>query len=189
MMGDEGLKRATKVAILNANYMAKKLEPHYPVLYRGKSGLVAHECILDIRPLKSSSGVEVEDLAKRLMDYGFHAPTVSFPVPGTMMIEPTESEDLAELDRFIDAMIQIRLEIKDIESGKYSKESNPLKNAPHTQGMVSASSWDLPYSREIAAFPRDWVKSSKFWPHSSRVDNAYGDRNPMCTCPPLDSYE
>jgi len=189
MMGDEGLKKATQVAILNANYIAHRLNPYFPVLYRGKSGLVAHECIVDLRQFKVTAGIEVEDVAKRLMDYGFHAPTVSFPVPGTMMIEPTESENKIQLDRFIDAMIGIRREIDGIVTGKYSKESNPLKNAPHTASAVMATAWDQPYSREEAAFPARWIREAKFWPSTSRVDGAYGDRNPVCTCPPIESYE
>ena len=188
MMGDEGLKRATQVAILNANYVAKKLEDHYPILYKGKSGFVAHECIIDVRHLKATTAIEVEDIAKRLMDFGFHAPTVSFPVPGTLMIEPTESENQAQLDRFIEAMVKIREEIRDIEKGLYSKENNPLKNAPHTQSMVLNDAWDFPYSRMTAAMPSKWVAEAKFWPFSSRVDGAFGDRNPMCTCPPIESY-
>lgn len=188
MMGDEGLKKATQVAILNANYIARKLEGHYPILYKGKSGYVAHECIIDVRHLKTSAGIEVEDIAKRLMDFGFHAPTVSFPVPGTLMIEPTESENQAQLDRFIEAMMKIREEIRKIENGQYSKENNPLKNAPHTQSMILNDGWDYPYSRLTAAMPSPWVAEAKFWPFSSRIDSAYGDRNPMCTCPPLETY-
>ena len=188
MMGDEGLKAATQVAILNANYMAHRLDPYFPVLYRGKSGLVAHECIVDLRQFKATAGVEVEDVAKRLMDYGFHAPTVSFPVPGTLMIEPTESENKIQLDRFIEAMIGIRHEIDGILSGKYTKESNPLKNAPHTSAAVTAATWDHAYSREEAAFPAPWIREAKFWPFTSRIDGAFGDRNPVCTCPPIESY-
>ncbi|MBX7147485.1 aminomethyl-transferring glycine dehydrogenase [bacterium] len=189
MMGFSGLKQATQVAILNANYMAKKLSPHYPVLYKGKSGLVAHECIIDLRPLKTTSGVEVEDVAKRLMDYGFHAPTVSFPVPGTLMVEPTESESLAELDRFCEAMILIKKEIDDIASGKMDKQNNPLKNAPHTATVVTATSWDKPYSREQAAYPAPWLRDHKYWPPVSRVDNVYGDRNVFCSCIPVQDAE
>jgi glycine dehydrogenase len=189
MMGHEGLTNATKVAILNANYIAKKLDSYYPVLYKGLSNLVAHECIIDIRQLKAKSGIEVEDIAKRLMDYGFHAPTVSFPVPGTMMIEPTESEDLGEIDRFCEAMISIKKEIEAIEKGEYPKDNNPVKNAPHTAEVITSDSWDKPYSREVAAYPVAWVREYKFWPHVSRIDNAYGDRNLVCTCAPIESYQ
>jgi glycine dehydrogenase len=189
LMGSNGLKRATEVAILNANYLAAKLSPHYPVLYRGAEGMVAHECILDIRPIKADTGIEVEDIAKRLMDYGFHAPTVSFPVTGTLMIEPTESESKAELDRFIDAMISIRKEIEAIHKGKSDRKNNLLKNAPHTAEIVTATEWMHPYSREEAAFPKQWVKEKKFWPSVSRVDNVYGDRNLVCACPPIEDYE
>jgi glycine dehydrogenase len=188
MMGPNGLKRATQVAILNANYMAKRLEGHYPVLYRGGKGRVAHEFILDCRPLKETSGVEVEDIAKRLMDYGFHAPTVSFPVAGTLMIEPTESEPKAELDRLCDALIAIRAEIEAIAQGKSDKKDNALKNAPHTAETVTANEWTHPYTREQAAFPAPWTRAHKFWPSVGRIDNVYGDRNLMCSCPPLESY-
>jgi glycine dehydrogenase len=188
LMGSNGLKRATEVAILNGNYIAKKLEPHYPVLYRGSEGMVAHECILDIRPLKAECGVEVEDIAKRLMDYGFHAPTISFPVAGTLMIEPTESESKAEIDRFIDAMISIRAEIESVRTGKSDRKNNLLKNAPHTAEVIASSEWMYPYSREEAAYPRAWVKDKKFWPAVSRIDNVYGDRNLVCACPPIDDY-
>jgi glycine dehydrogenase len=183
MMGAAGLKRATEVAILNANYIAKRLDAHYPVLYRGKEGRVAHECIVDLRQLKLTSGVEVEDVAKRLMDYGFHAPTVSFPVPGTMMIEPTESESKQELDRFCDAMIAIRDEIAEIENGKMDRQNNVLKNAPHTAGVIAKTEWNRPYSREKAAFPARWVRESKFWPAVARIDQVYGERNLVCACP------
>jgi glycine dehydrogenase len=189
MMGADGLTKATKTAILNANYIARKLHGHFPVLYRGNEGLVAHECIVDLRQLKAKTGIEVEDVAKRLMDYGFHAPTVSFPVAGTLMIEPTESEDLAEIDRFCDAMIAIREEIHEIETGQASKEQNVLVNAPHTSDVCSADAWDRPYSREKAAFPKPWVREAKFWPSVGRVDGAYGDRNLVCTCAPLESYQ
>jgi len=189
MMGGQGLTRATQVAILNANYIAKRLEGDYPVLYRGKYGLVAHECILDMRHLKRSAGVEVEDVAKRLMDYGFHAPTVSFPVSGTMMVEPTESESKAELDRFCEAMIAIRNEIREIESGSVPRENNLLKNAPHTATVVVSSEWSRPYSRDRAAFPTTWSRQFKFWPAVSRLNNVLGDRNLMCSCPPVESYE
>ena len=188
MMGESGLKQATEVAILNANYIAKRLDPHFPVLYKGRHSFVAHECIVDLRGLKATSGVEVEDVAKRLMDYGFHAPTVSFPVPGTMMIEPTESESKAELDRFCDAMIAIRDEIRKVESGTWDKINNPLKNAPHTMARVTADNWDYPYSRTVAGMPAPWLKEHKFWPAVARIDNAFGDRNLVCTCPPLSDY-
>ncbi len=188
MMGAQGLKKATEVAILNANYIAKKLSPHYPVLYKGKTGLVAHECILDFRMFKESAGVEVEDVAKRLMDYGFHAPTVSFPVAGTLMIEPTESESKIELDRFCDVMIQIREEIREIENGKADRVNNVLKNAPHTTTCVMSDKWDRPYSREQAAFPTKWVKENKFWPPVGRVNGVLGDRNLICSCPPTEQY-
>ncbi|MEP7068860.1 MAG: aminomethyl-transferring glycine dehydrogenase [Usitatibacter sp.] len=188
MMGDEGLTAASEVAILNANYIAKRLAPHYPVLYAGPGGLVAHECILDLRPLKETSGIGVEDVAKRLIDYGFHAPTMSFPVAGTLMVEPTESESKAELDRFCDAMIAIREEIAAIERGAMDRANNPLKNAPHTAAAVTGTEWDRPYSREQAAFPAPWLRDHKYWPPVARVDNAYGDRNLICTCPPMDAY-
>jgi glycine dehydrogenase len=188
MMGEEGLKLATETAIMNANYIAQRLDPHFPVLYKGQSGLVAHECIVDIRGFKATTGVEVEDIAKRLMDYGFHAPTVSFPVAGTLMIEPTESESKSELDRFCEAMISIKKEIDKIAAGTWDKQINPLKLAPHTASLVTGTSWDLPYSREEAAFPAPWTKDRKFWPPVARVDNAYGDRNLVCTCPDISSY-
>ncbi len=188
MMGAAGLTHATRIAILSANYMAKRLEQHYPVLYRGAGGTCAHEFILDLRPLKASAGVEGEDVAKRLMDYGFHAPTMSFPVAGTLMIEPTESEPLAELDRFCDAMIAIREEIRKVEAGTWPRDHNPLKHAPHTAETVTADAWDRPYSRTQAAFPAPWVQGHKFWPHVSRIDNAFGDRHLVCTCPPMDEY-
>ncbi|MEO8499666.1 MAG: aminomethyl-transferring glycine dehydrogenase [Vicinamibacteria bacterium] len=187
MMGADGLKLATEVAILNANYMAKKLSAHYPILYTGKHGRCAHEFILDLRDFKAH-GVEAEDVAKRLMDYGFHAPTMSFPVPGTLMIEPTESESLAELDRFCEAMVRIRGEIARVVEGKIDAKDNPLKNAPHTAGMVTADGWSHPYTREEAAFPAPWTREKKFWPHVARIDNAYGDRNLICLCPPTESY-
>jgi glycine dehydrogenase len=183
MMGPDGLTEATQTAILNANYVAKRLAPHYPVLYKGKGGLVAHECILDCRQFKVSD-VQVEDIAKRLMDYGFHAPTVSFPVPGTLMIEPTESESKDELDRFCAAMIAIREEIREIETGKADKLDNVLKNAPHTAESVVSDAWKRPYSREKAAYPLAWVRERKFWPAVGRIDSAYGDRNFVCSCPP-----
>jgi glycine dehydrogenase len=176
------------VAILNANYIAHRLEPYYPVLYRGKNGLVAHECILDLRPLKKTAGIEVEDIAKRLMDYGFHAPTVSWPVPGTIMIEPTESESKQELDRFCEAMIAIRAEVAEIEAGQSDRANNPLKHAPHTAETVISDNWDRPYSREKAAYPAPWTREFKFWPTVGRIDNAYGDRNLVCTCLPMEAY-
>jgi glycine dehydrogenase len=187
-MGGSGLTQATKVAILNANYIAKKLEEHYPVLYRGQNGLVAHECILDTRGFKSSAGIEVEDLAKRLMDYGFHAPTMSFPVAGTMMVEPTESESKAEIDRFIEAMIGIREEIRAVERGEAPRENNVLKRAPHTAAHVTSDSWDRPYSCEQAAYPTAWTRERKFWPHVARIESAFGDRNLVCACPPMEEY-
>ncbi len=188
LMGGEGLEYATRIAILNANYIAKRLEPHFPVLYKGAQGTVAHECIVDTRVVKQSSGVDVEDIAKRLMDYGFHAPTVSFPVPGTLMIEPTESEPKDELDRFCDAMISIREEIREIESGVADRQDNMLKNSPHPMSRVTASAWTHPYTRERAAFPASWTHDFKFWPAVARVESAYGDRNLICSCPPTDSY-
>ena len=188
MMGGKGLTHATNVAILNANYVAKRLEEHYPVLYKGTNGTVAHECILDLRPLKAASGVEVEDVAKRLMDYGFHAPTVSFPVAGTLMVEPTESETLDELDRFCQAMIAIRQEIREIEEGTADKADNVLKNAPHTAQVVMADEWTRPYSRERAAYPAQWLRQFKFWPAVGRVNNAAGDRTLICACPPIEEY-
>jgi glycine dehydrogenase len=188
LMGAEGLTQATRVAILNANYIAHRLQEHYPVLYRGANGTVAHECIVDLRQLKQSAGIEVEDVAKRLMDYGFHAPTVSFPVAGTMMIEPTESEALSELDHFCEAMISIREEIRAVELGIADRRDNPLKNAPHTMGAVMADEWSHPYSREQAGFPAPWSRERKFWPHVARVNNAAGDRNLVCSCPPIEVY-
>jgi glycine dehydrogenase len=189
MMGGEGLTLATKVAILNANFIAKRLEDHYPVLYRGRNGTVAHECIVDPRALKQSAGIDVEDIAKRLMDYGFHAPTVSFPVAGTLMIEPTESESKAELDRFCDAMIAIREEVREIELGIAYREDNLLKNAPHTAEEVTSDDWTHPYSRQQAAYPLPFVRTNKFWPSVARIDNPYGDRNLICACPPTEAYE
>jgi glycine dehydrogenase len=188
MMGAEGLTHATKVAILNANYIAKKLESHYPVLYQGKNGLVAHECILDLRSLKKSAAIEIDDVAKRLMDYGFHAPTVSWPVAGTIMVEPTESESKQELDRFCDALIFIRQEIAEIESGKVDAQDNVLKNAPHTTESLISGEWHHPYSREQAAYPAPWTREHKFWPAVGRIDAAFGDRNFVCSCLPMDAY-
>jgi len=189
MMGAQGLLRATQVAILNANYIAVQLAPHYPVLYTGRNGRVAHECIIDLRPLKASSGISEEDVAKRLMDYGFHAPTMSFPVPGTLMIEPTESESRQELDRFIQAMISIRAEIARVDSGQLDAQDNPLKNAPHTLADIMDESWQRPYSKQEAAFPMAGLRDSKFWPSVNRIDNVYGDRNLFCVCPPMESYQ
>ena len=188
MMGASGLRRATEVAILNANYVAKRLAPHYPVLYSGNEGLVAHECILDIRPLKEITGISNEDIAKRLIDFGFHAPTMSFPVAGTLMIEPTESESKQELDRFCDAMIQIRHEIRAVEEGRIDREDNPLRNAPHTAQMLMAENWVHDYTREAAAYPVPRLKANKYWVPVARVDNVYGDRNLVCSCPPLEDY-
>ncbi|HEV7835635.1 MAG TPA: glycine dehydrogenase (aminomethyl-transferring), partial [Caballeronia sp.] len=173
---------------LAANYVAKRLTPHYPVLYSGAGGLVAHECILDLRPLKETSGISVDDVAKRLIDYGFHAPTMSFPVPGTLMVEPTESESKEELDRFIDAMIAIRDEIRAVEEGKSDREDNPPKNAPHTAAVVVADDWSHAYSRETAAYPLASLIARKYWPPVGRADNAYGDRNLFCSCIPLSEY-
>jgi glycine dehydrogenase len=187
MMGPDGLTEATKIAILNANYIAKRLDGFFPVLYKGRHGLVAHECIVDLRQFKSA-GIEVEDVAKRLMDYGFHAPTVSFPVAGTMMIEPTESEAKEELDRFCDAMLSIHREIQEVASGKADRHNNVLKNAPHTAQQVIADKWDRPYSRELAAYPAPWTRESKFWPAVARIDNVYGDRNLICSCPPVEAF-
>ncbi len=189
MMGLEGLQRATLMAILNANYVAKKLSKHYPILYTGKEGLVAHECIVDLRELKKTSGIDVTDVAKRLMDFGFHSPTMSWPVPGTLMIEPTESESKAELDRFVQAMIHIHGEIKKVENKTWPLENNPLVNAPHTADMLLGEKWSSPYTREQAAFPLPWVKEGKYWPAVGRVDNVYGDKNIMCTCPPMEAYQ
>ncbi len=188
MLGPDGLKKSTEIAILNANYMRARLEKEYKILYAGKNGTCAHEFIIDLRPFKQSVGIEAEDVAKRLMDYNFHAPTLSFPVAGTIMIEPTESEDKAELDRFCDALLSIRSEIKAIEDGTASKIDNPLKNAPHTQMVITANEWSYPYSRQQAAFPLEYVKANKFWPSVSRVNNTHGDRNLICTCEPVSSY-
>jgi glycine dehydrogenase len=188
LMGAEGLTKATQVAILNANYMAKRLGPHYPILFKGKTGRVAHEFVMDARRLEADAGVKVEDIAKRLMDYGFHAPTMSWPVPGTLMVEPTESESKAELDRFCDAMIAIREEIRSIEKGKADRADNVLKNAPHTAASLLADNWSHKYSREQAAYPAPWLREHKFWPAVGRIDNPYGDRNLVCTCPPMEHY-
>jgi glycine dehydrogenase len=188
MMGGPGLREATEIAMLNANYMARRLDGHYPILYRGAGGRVAHEFIVDLRHFKESAGIEAEDVAKRLMDYGFHAPTVSFPVAGTLMIEPTESESKEELDRFCEAMIAIRGEIREIEEGTADRTLNVLKNAPHTASAVASDAWAMPYGREKAAFPTPYVRAHKFWPAVGRVNNAYGDRNLLCTCPPVEEY-
>jgi len=187
MMGGEGLRRATELAILNANYIKVRLEDHYPVLYTGSNGRAAHEMILDCRHFKKA-GIEVEDIAKRLMDYGFHAPTVSFPVAGTLMIEPTESESKAELDRFIEAMISIRHEITEVEAGRADAKDNLLKHAPHTAAAVMADNWTRPYTREQAAYPSAYARAHKFWPSVARIDSAYGDRNLVCTCAPIEAY-
>jgi glycine dehydrogenase len=188
LMGSNGLTKATKVAMLNANYMAKRLEKHFPILYTGKHGFCAHEFILDTRQFKETAGIEAADIAKRLMDFGFHAPTMSFPVPGTLMIEPTESESKSELDRFCDTMIAIRGEIQEVVEGRMPRDNNPLKNAPHTADAVIATEWTRPYSREQAAFPAPWIRDRKFWPAVARIDDAYGDRNLLCTCPPISAY-
>lgn len=186
MMGPQGLRHATETAILNANYISARLQEHYPTLYAGPSGLVAHECILDLRPLKETSGVTAEDVAKRLVDYGFHAPTLSFPVPGTLMVEPTESEPLQELDRFIDAMLAIRAEIEQVENGTWPRDDNPLKNAPHTASALLQETWAHPYSRAEAAGTA--TLATKYWPPVARIDNVHGDRHLVCTCPPLETY-
>ena len=189
MMGSEGLRKATEIAILNTNYIASRLKDHYEILYTGKNGLVAHECILDVRPFKESSGIEVEDIAKRLIDYGFHAPTMSWPVAGTLMIEPTESESKIEIDRFCDAMISIREEIRLIESGQLDKKDNMLKNSPHTARKVSGDNWEHKYSRSNAAYPSSSLLDNKYWPPVGRVDNVYGDRNLMCSCPSMEDFD
>lgn len=188
LMGSAGLRKATQVALLNANYVAKRLAPHYETLYTGRNGLVAHECILDLRPLKDATGISAEDVAKRLIDFGFHAPTLSFPVAGTLMVEPTESESQHELDRFIDAMIQIREEIRAVEDGRLDREDNPLKHAPHTATQVSASEWTHAYPRELAAFPLPSLKLQKYWPPVARVDNVHGDKNVFCSCIPVEAF-
>jgi glycine dehydrogenase len=188
LMGPDGLTDATRVAILNANYIAKRLEGHYDLLYSGAHGLIAHECIIDTRPFKATAGVEVEDIAKRLIDFGFHPPTVSFPVPGTLMVEPTESESKEELDRFCDAMIAIRDEIRAIEKGDAEKGNNVLSHAPHPLEDVISDAWDRPYPREQAAYPHPSTRVHKSWPTVSRIEGAYGDRNLVCTCPPMEAY-
>ena len=189
LMGAEGLRRATQVALLNANYIAKRLAPHYKTLYTGRNGLVAHECILDVRPLEKSSGIGAEDVAKRLIDFGFHAPTLSFPVAGTLMVEPTESESLHELDRFIDAMIQIREEIRSVEDGRMDRADNPLKHAPHTAAQATSAEWPHGYSRELAVFPLETLRRQKYWPPVARVDNVYGDKNVFCSCVPINAFQ
>jgi glycine dehydrogenase len=189
LLGASGLRRATEVAILNANYIAHRLNPHYPVVYTGAGGLVAHECIVDLSEIKASSGISVEDVAKRLADYGFHAPTMSWPVPDTFMIEPTESESREEIDRFCDALILIRGEIADVESGKQDRDNNLLKNAPHSMRLLTKGSWDLPYSLEAAFFPSPATRREKYWPPVGRVDNVYGDKALVCACPPIEHYD
>ncbi|MDO5654389.1 MAG: glycine dehydrogenase (aminomethyl-transferring), partial [Brachymonas sp.] len=186
MMGAQGLQHATEAAILSANYISKRLADHYPTLYASASGHVAHECILDLRNLKETSGVMAEDVAKRLMDYGFHAPTLSFPVANTLMVEPTESETLHELERFIEAMIAIREEIHRVEKGEWPQDDNPLKNAPHTASVLLTEDWTHPYSREVAAAVPAGQRNTKYWPAVGRIDNVYGDRNLFCTCVPLE---
>src|SRR6185436_10917427 len=188
MLGVDGMTNATRYAILNANYLKSRLEPHFPVLYTRANGRVAHEMIFDLRPLKQASGVDETDVAKRLMDFGFHAPTVSFPVGGTLMIEPTESESKEEIDRFCDAMIAIRAEIQGVIDGRLDAKDNVLKNAPHTAAAVSADTWTHPYSREQAAYPLPFLRQRKIWPSVGRIDNPYGDRNLMCSCPPAAAY-
>ena len=189
MLGANGVRRATEYAILNANYMRARLQNQFEILYTNHHGACAHEFIVDLRPFKKSAEIEAEDIAKRLIDYGFHAPTMSFPVPGTIMIEPTESEDKGELDRFCDALLGIRREILMIEEGNMDRKDNPLKHAPHTQFQVCSDEWKKPYSRETAAFPLEYVKGNKFWPSVARVNNTHGDRNLICTCEPVSAYE
>ena len=189
MMGAEGLKKATQVALLNANYIATRLAPYYPILYSGANNRVAHECILDLRPIKDATGITVDDVAKRLIDYGFHAPTMSFPVAGTLMVEPTESEGLYEIDRFIEAMIAIRKEIEQVEKGEVDAANNVLTNAPHTAEVLLADEWNYNYSRKEAAYPKGVIPASKYWAPVSRVDNAYGDRNLVCNCLPIEAYQ
>ena len=187
MMGAEGLRSATEVAVLSANYMAERLSSVYPILYRGEKGRVAHECIIDTRAMKDDMGISVDDIAKRLMDYGFHAPTMSFPVPGTLMIEPTESEPLAELDRFCDAMLAIHAEAVKVKEGQWPADDNPLVNAPHTAFSVISDEWSHPYTRQLGAFP-DGQTDGKYWPAVARIDNVYGDKHLVCSCPPLSDY-
>ena len=189
MMGASGLKKATQVAILNANYIAKKLAPYYKVLYKGRNGFVAHECIVDFRDFKKTASITIDDVAKRLMDFGFHAPTMSWPVINTLMMEPTESESLDELNRFIEAMIQIRKEIDMVEQKSWPTDNNPLVNAPHTSMDLMTDKWDRPYTREQALYPLAWVSENKYWPPVARVNNAFGDRNLVCSCLPLEAYQ
>ncbi len=189
MMGGDGLREATELALLNANYIATRLAPHFPVLYTGPSGRVAHECIVDVRPIAKSSGIDAEDVAKRLADYGIHAPTLSFPVAGTLMIEPTESESIAELNRFCEAMISIREEIRRVETGEWPRDDNPLVNAPHTAAVLTADEWPHPYPRTVAAYPVAGLRERSYWPPVGRVDGAYGDRNLVCACPPIEEYQ
>ena len=188
MMGPDGVTDASRVAIVHANYIASRLKGHYDVLYTGKKGAVAHECIIDLRPMKESCGVSVDDVAKRLVDYGFHAPTMSFPVAGTLMVEPTESEDLGELDRFVDAMIAIKAEADAIGRGETPLAESALRRAPHTAGSIVHGDWDRPYTREQAVFPVAGVERAKYWPPVARVDQAYGDRNIVCSCPPVEAF-
>ncbi|HEX7994291.1 MAG TPA: glycine dehydrogenase (aminomethyl-transferring), partial [Streptosporangiaceae bacterium] len=189
MMGADGLRKATQIAILNANYIARRLDAYFPVLYSGEGGLVAHECILDLRHITAQTGITAEDVAKRLIDYGFHAPTMSFPVAGTLMVEPTESENLAEIDRFCDAMIAIAGEIAKVASGDFDAKDNPLRNAPHTASMLLADDWDHPYGRTEGAYPAGGDRRSKYWPPVRRIEGAYGDRNLVCACPPPEAFE
>jgi glycine dehydrogenase len=189
LMGAQGLREATQVAILNANYVARRLNEHFPVLYSGQHGLVAHECILDLRQITARTGITAEDVAKRLIDYGFHAPTMSFPVAGTLMVEPTESENVAELDRFCDAMIAIAGEIAAITAGELDAKDNPLKNAPHTASMLLAEDWTHPYSRERGGYPAGGDRRGKYWPPVRRIEGAYGDRHLVCSCPPPEAFE
>jgi len=188
MMGAEGLTAATAHALLAANYVARRLGDHYPILYTGRDGFVAHECILDLRGITRDTGVSVDDVAKRLIDYGFHAPTMSFPVAGTLMVEPTESESLAEIDRFCDAMIAIRAEIDRVAAGEWPADDNPLRNAPHTAEDVTADDWTRPYPRSLAAYPVAGLRRAKYWPPVSRIDGAWGDRNLVCSCPPVEAF-
>jgi glycine dehydrogenase len=188
MMGSDGLRQATGAAVLAANYVAARLREHYPVLYAGENGLVAHECILDLRPLRDATGVTVDDVAKRLIDYGFHAPTMSFPVAGTLMVEPTESEDLGEIDRFIDAMIAIKAEADAVAAGEWPADDNPLVHAPHTAESVIVGDWDHAYTRERAVYPVRGILHRKYWPPVRRIDQAYGDRNLVCACPPVEAF-
>ncbi|HMO11278.1 MAG TPA: glycine dehydrogenase (aminomethyl-transferring), partial [Actinotalea sp.] len=188
LMGGDGLRRASEMAILAANYVATRLAPHFPVLYTGPGGRVAHECILDLRAIAKATGITAEDVAKRLMDYGFHAPTLSFPVAGTLMVEPTESEDVAELDRFVDAMVAIRAEIAEVEAGRWAAADSPLRHAPHTAASIVADDWDKAYGREQAAFPVPSLRAGKYWPPVRRIDQAAGDRTLVCACPPIEEY-